>query len=446
MHSEHRGRERIEFGLMLAACAFLILLAGMLLARYDKFPYPFVDRAVRGVGAAATQLGLVKDMETGADASDDGERSSAEAGVARFDTAAASPGFTLMTSGSAEEALLVDMKGRTVHRWSMPVATVRERFGDGKRPVDTPVSWRSFHLYPDGSLLVVLHGENVTPYGLGLLKLDKDSNLLWANLDHAHHDVVVAEDGLIYTLSQEIRDTPVADLGTLQPPFLEDFVLVLNPEGQIVHRRSVMEAFTGTPFASSVKRLANRRDWKGDYFHVNAIEPYDSRNVSPVLGSNQVLISIRNMDALATMDLGTGKIVWLLRGSWHRQHDPDLVGDRILLFDNRGDFARNARTRIIELEPSTGGITWSANENDQYALYSGWGGNQQVLENGNVLITESAHGRVLEVTHDGRLVWEFFGALRDEGGRYAAPILEARRYPPPYLQFTPTLAEEETPQ
>jgi hypothetical protein len=53
MHSERSGRERIEFAIMPVACAFLILLTGMLLARYDAFPYSFVDRAVKGVGTAA---------------------------------------------------------------------------------------------------------------------------------------------------------------------------------------------------------------------------------------------------------------------------------------------------------------------------------------------------------------------------------------------------------
>jgi hypothetical protein len=76
---------------------------------------------------------LVKDAETGADDSDGRERSSTESGVTQFDAAAAAPGFTLLTSGPAEEARQVDMSGRTVHRWSMPDATVREKFGGGTR-------------------------------------------------------------------------------------------------------------------------------------------------------------------------------------------------------------------------------------------------------------------------------------------------------------------------
>lgn len=46
MHSERSGREHIEFAIMLLACAFLILLTGKLLPRYDAFPYPFFDSLI----------------------------------------------------------------------------------------------------------------------------------------------------------------------------------------------------------------------------------------------------------------------------------------------------------------------------------------------------------------------------------------------------------------
>ena len=427
-------REVIERLILIVAIATLLLVAGMLLARYNKFPYPLVNDAIKGAGAAAVQLGWIADTDTGTEASD-GERSSLETGVTRYDPALADEGFTLITAGSAEEAVLLDMNGRTVHRWQLPVSVLRERQENGNTLPDVSYSWRSFHMDPNGDLLVVLQGSKVTPYGRAIFKLNKDSELLWANLDYAHHDVVVGEDGLIYTISQEIRKTPIPELESLDPPFLEDFVLVLSPDGETVHRLSVMKGFSGTPFASAVQKLAKARDWKGDYFHVNAIEPYDSRNEIAVVRKNQVLISVRNMDALATLDLGSGKIVWLWRGSWHRQHDPDFTNGRIMLFDNRGDFSRGSRSRVLEFDPQSEGLTWQVGANAQYDLYSGWGAGQQVLANGNVLINESVPARLLEVTRNGDVAWEFYGALRDGSGKFAAPILEARRYPASYIDF-----------
>jgi len=434
MRERSAVRERLERWFFFLALAFLLVVTGMLLARYRIFPYPFVDDAIRGSLAAATQLGWIEDPDTVPDGSK-GERASTETGVSYYDAAAADQGLTLFSVGHNEEALLIDMNGRTVHRWSHSWSAIRERYGKEKKLPDVPVSWFSVHLYPNGDLLVTLQGEDITPYGLATFKIDKDSKLLWANLENAHHDAIVGEDGLIYTLSQVIRRSALPGVTALKPPILEDFVLVLSPDGDIVHRISIIEAFVGTPYLPAVERFGDRGDWKGDYFHANAIEPYDSRNEIPVLREGQVLISIRNMDTLATLDLNTGKIVWLLRGPWHRQHDPDIVGGRIMLFDNRGDFSRGGRSRVLELDPLTQAISWQVSANDQYDLFSSWGASQQPLANGNVLINETVPGRLLEVTRDGTLVWEFHASGRDESGKFAAPILEATRYAPDDLRF-----------
>jgi outer membrane protein assembly factor BamB len=427
-------RERLERWFFFLALALLLVVTGMLLARYKIFPYPLVDDAIKGALAAAAQLGWIEDPDTGPDGTK-GERSSTETGVTYYDAAAADQGLTVFSAGLGEEALLIDMNGRTVHRWSLSWSAIRERYGKEKKLPDVRVSWRSIHLYPNGDLLVTLQGENITPYGLATFKLDKDSKLLWANLENAHHDATVDENGLIYTISQVIRRSAVPGVTALEPPILEDFVLVLSPDGDIVHRISIVEAFVGTPYLPAVGEFGDRRDWKGDYFHVNAIEPYDSRNETPVLRKGQVLISIRNMDALATLDLNSGKIVWLLRGPWHRQHDPDIVNGRIMLFDNHGDFSRGGRSRVLEVDPLTQEITWQASANDQYDLFSRWGASQQPLANGNVFINEAVPARLLEVTRDGTLVWEFHASGRDESGKFAAPILEAKRYAPDDLRF-----------
>ena len=428
-----RRSDRLERVAFFAAFAFLLLLAGMLIARYWWFPYPLVDQAILAARAVAIQVGLKSDVEIGNDGRD-GERFDDQGGVSHYDAGLSAGGFTVYVSGFAESAYLMNMDGRIVHTWSLPADVLRQRFG-ADVVSDDSFGWRSTYLYPNGDLLAVLQRHNHSPYGFALVKLDKDSRLLWANFGNAHHDVAVGEDGLIYTIGQDIRQDKVVGLGSLRPPFLEDFVLVISKDGKTVRRLSVMEAFVGTPFASSVKQLARVRDWKGDYFHTNGIEPYDSRNRIPVIHERQVLVSIRNMDALVTIDLDTAKVTWLLNGTWVRQHDPDILAGRIMLFDNRGDFARGSRSRVLEFDPLTQEVTWQASVGEGYDLYSGWGASQQVLDNGNVFITETAPGRLLELTRDGRLAWMYKIAGRIEGGKYAPPIQEARRYPAEYVHF-----------
>jgi len=426
-------RELVERLVFIAAAIFLLFVGGMLVARLGWFPYPIVDDAVTAARASLIQLGWARDTEVGATGAD-GERSDARGGVTVHDSALAMDGYTVYSAGNDASAYLIDMGGRVLHRWTVSMEALRAEFGEERVP-DGRIGIRSFYLYPNGDLLAVMHRHQFTPYGFGILKLDKDSRVLWANFEYAHHDVTVGEDGRIYTISHAIRESAVPGFGQIKAPFLEDFVLVLSADGQVVKRLSTMDAFVGTPFANALKQLIKTRDWKGDYFHVNAIEPYDSRNPIAVLGKNQVLISVRNMDSLATLDLESGKIAWMLQGIWQKQHDPDIAGGRILLFDNRGDFSRAGHSRVLELDPLTQQVTWQASVGEGYDIYSGWGGNQQVLANGNVLITVSAPGRLLELTRDGKVAWEYLSTTRNEEGNFAASFLEGRRYAPSEIDF-----------
>src|SRR5687768_5267078 len=98
-------RENMERWLFFMGVAFLILLAGMLIARYKIFPYRLLDDAIKGAGAAAVQIGIIRNTDTGSDASD-GERSASTSGVTRHDPQLTLNGYTLFSAGSGQEALL----------------------------------------------------------------------------------------------------------------------------------------------------------------------------------------------------------------------------------------------------------------------------------------------------------------------------------------------------
>src|SRR3546814_16473680 len=71
----------------------------------------------------------------------------------------------------------------------------------------------------------------------------------------------------------------------------------------------------------------------------------------------QVLLSFRDIDTLALLDLESEKIVWAMRGGWIGQHAPDVLPNgNILLYDNLGGFEQSGRTRILELDPAHGGV------------------------------------------------------------------------------------------
>ena len=84
-----------------------------------------------------------------------------------------------------------------------------------------------------------------------------------------------------------------------------------------------------------------------------------------------------------------------------------LTRTKALIYDNRGDIKNGGTTRIIEFNPHSMEILWEYPGDSDERLFSSIYGSQQRLSNGNTLISESNNGRILEVTRDGDIVWEY---------------------------------------
>lgn len=312
--------------------------------------------------------------------------------VVEHDPAAVSPGLNLYLSGHAAEAVLMDRSGRTLHRWRQPLRRLWPDLASDPGMAKLEY-WRRAWPFPNGDLLAIYEG-------LGIVKLDARSRVLWARRGGFHHDLQVTADGRIWVLDRERREGR-----------LEDFVTVLEPGGRPVRRISLLRAFERSRFT----HLLGRMERSGDVFHTNTLEVLDSGNL---------LLSVLKLDALAIFDPEREEIVWAAAGPWRRQHQPVMLADGgILLFDNLG--AGAGRSRVIEVDPNTLRVRWQHG-----GFFSKTLGSCQRLPNGNTLITESENGRALEVTRSGRIVWEFHNPHRaGERKELVAVLFEMLRLP-----------------
>jgi hypothetical protein len=319
----------------------------------------------------------------------------------------ASPGYTLYVSRGHPGAYLIDMDGRVAHSWQE----------------DGPREWTRAWAYPDGSIL----GISADPARLA--KLDSESNLLWTygGTDlGAHHDFRVLPDGRIYVLMRRPRYLT----WLRESPLQVDMLCVLEPDGEAVRVTdclSIPEAFRDSDYAHMLSA-----DWfmkGGDPFHTNSVEVLDGRISHPAFRAGNVLISIRNMDCLAVIDPDERAIVWANRGRWERQHEARVTpSGHVLLFDNR---TFDGQSRVVEYDVANDEIVWTYSDEDFYSLGAGA---QQLLPNGNVLITESQKGRLFEVTPSGQVVWEFINPRRLERGRLIVQFTRAYRVPYDYFE------------
>ncbi len=180
---------------------------------------------------------------------------------------------------------------------------------------------------------------------------------------------------------------------------------------------------------------------------------------------DNIISDIRILNVSFIIDHVTGDIVWRLGpdfeysaelqriGQVIGQHEVHMIAKglpgegNILLFDNGGQAglgrpspasptgyynAARGYSRVLEIDPVTLKKVWSYNDIDNYngnvealtianQLYSPYCSGADRLPNGNTLITEMVTGRVIEVTPEGDVVWEFV----NPGGK----VFRAHRYP-----------------
>ncbi|SIQ71702.1 hypothetical protein SAMN05421858_0177 [Haladaptatus litoreus] len=141
----------------------------------------------------------------------------------------------------------------------------------------------------------------------------------------------------------------------------------LGPEGDWTHANDVDRVEPGV-FRVSIRNFDTVVD-----LHVNdsAGEQNDSIRVEPVVGPDS--FSER------------GDIL-------HEQHNPDTLGDTLLVADSEND-------RVLEIED--GEIVW---EYGGSAVFD-WPRDADRMENGHTLVTDSYNDRVVEVNENGDIVW-----------------------------------------
>jgi len=422
--------ERRYFICLIAAIGFLSYLAGFVTTTLQVFPYSFFREAFVSLHPNDPVVALEdSDMYV--------RVAPGKTGVTRADSSRTYDGYTLFSSASGPNAYLVDMAGRIVHEWSLPYSNVWNSKSAIKEPVGSNlIFWRKAYLYPNGDLLAIYESWADHPFGYGLVKVDRNSRPLWSYLDHVHHDVEVAPDGRIYALSHRWANDVVRSLPDyVADGHYEDFVNVISPDGRLLQRVSVLDALGNSPYA----RLIGLQRTYFDPLHSNEITPVSAEWAHRLgaRGNNNVLVSLRNLDSLALIDTDAASVVWLKRGPFARQHCSDVLpnGD-ITVFDNLGDMAHGASSRVIEFKPQSTQIEWEFPGDSNEQLHSPILGCAQRLPNGNTLITEGEGGRVFEVATDKQVVWEYYNPMRVGKARNFTPVVfSGRRYSPQEIHF-----------
>lgn len=198
---------------------------------------------------------------------------------------------------------------------------------------------------------------------------------------------------------------------------------------------------------------------------------------------DNIIFDARNSNILGIIEKKTGKIVWRIGPDFNEseatrklgwiigQHHLHMIpkglpgeGD-LLVFDNGGEGgygvpnpasangvnnAHRDYSRVLQFNPVTLEITWQYTPleaghflfSDASKFYSSYISAAQRLPNGNTLITEGSDGRLIEVTPDHEIVWEYINPYFNKMfGKFTNNMIY-RAYRVPY-EWIPQLSKPE---
>lgn len=376
-------------------------------------------------------------------------------GTTIYDPGRAWSGYTVLSPLGAPAVIVIDMNGKVVKQWD---GFVNSAGGPAR-------------VFPNGVVMAANGNNPPRQESVELIQRDFEGRVLWRFDHNQqiqsrggmiwsarqHHDwqredfpagyyspgVQPGIDGgktLLLTHTNHSRPN-VADA------LLEDDRLIeVARNGDILWEWVAGDHIDEFGFSDAARNVIKRAPGVNaargsfDWLHINSATYVGPNRWFDVgdqrFAPNNVIISSRQASFLAII-ARDGKIVWRLGPDFTEskelrairqiigQHHAHLIpkglpgAGNLLVFDNGGasgygftnpnapdgvnSFAR-ASSRVLEINPITLELVWS------YAgprFYSSNISGAQRLVNGNTLITEGASGRLMEVTKDGKVVWEY---------------------------------------
>lgn len=301
---------------------------------------------------------------------------------------------------------LTDMNnGRVLRRYAPDIKAINSR-SQMKSPLISlardrfPERYRLSHplLMDDGGIIF----QDAAP----LVRIDACGKILWTLDGIFHHSIERDADGNIWVPETALRSSRK----NVTADYREDRIAQISPAGRIIFRKSVVDIL----LQNGLGYLFQGRPYSTDFFHLNDIEPVLTSG--PHMKKGDLFLSFRHLSLIVQYRPSTGSIIWWQQGPWRMQHDVNILDNhRISIFDNR----------VISGNPET------VDQSNEFLIYdlstrkisspfaAAFRANQiktvtqgrgTPLENGDVFVEETEYGRLLRLSPNGDVRWEYVSA------------------------------------
>jgi hypothetical protein len=256
-----------------------------------------------------------------------------------------------------------------------------------------------------------------------LVKIDKNSQLVWQNQeDLFHHSAEQDYEGNFW-VSTKVYPYQVDKkyVGLEFGNYLDNAITKVSADGEILFHKSVSNIFIENNLEFLV--FQSRNTFINDPIHLNDIEPVLSDG--PHWKQGDVFLSHRHQSMIILYRPSTNKIIWMGgQGHISAQHDVDILDDhRISIFNNNvliffdGEKV-DGSNEVVIYDFKTDSYSKYLDESlQQYDVRTVSEGRSQILDNGDLFIEETNHGRILYFNKDASLQWQYVNRA-DNGNVY----------------------------
>jgi DNA-binding beta-propeller fold protein YncE len=402
--------ERILFVIGLCGAAFAYGVATM---QYQVFPYRVLKQAKLAIEAWSSVDGNDHRLPRAFEHFEAGASGEPSASVLRD---GAGTEHLLITGGPYQlmdrcptwgcMAWITDRAGKILHSWEIDL----DQLWDGLDGIaGTP---DHLDLYPvgmalgkDGSLVVTFQGRETYPIQIGIMKADREGNVLWKRFDRSHHWITMDDAGQVYTPAMvparrldDIAGTPV-DLLCKAGESGVDVIRILSAQGEPVRELRILDAV-----ARAYPGLFYAIRDGCDPTHLNSIAlvPREVAGVLPGTRPGDLLVSLRETNTVAVLDGQSAAVRYLVNGRTAAQHGPRWLPDgTVLVFDNLGGDPALGGTRVARIDMRAGTahtVFPRAEDRGLLPLRSETGGHIDVSADGTrALVAVTHQGRVVEI-------------------------------------------------
>ncbi|MEM9843178.1 MAG: arylsulfotransferase family protein [Pseudomonadota bacterium] len=256
---------------------------------------------------------------------------------------------------------------------------------------------------PDGSIIINgLAKEKI------LASYDQCGVPNWTRQEYFHHLMSRADDGTIWNWLGRDAAYGQDEVMVRFDPKTGETLQEIEITGDMLHTRPENLETLGLPsyYQKGEGKPSEKRST--DLFHTNDIEALSAELAPafPMFEAGDLLMSLRNMQAIVVMDPETYEIKWLRQGPWIHQHDPEFRTDGLIsVFNNNFQGRYELRSAVVAVNPATGQVS-NLFENPQF--YSERMGQQQEVTPTVLHVSVPGEGRAFEVdTTTDRILFEF---------------------------------------